>query len=81
MVDTGLVKAWRDQYQPKPNKCFSPDNKHSLVMEEIRHPPRLSLKNLTGAFAALAIGYVLCFMVFICENIIHFTVRMSQTAV
>ena len=66
MQETGLVLEWMNVYKQKPKQCF--DREKQRRQEEIRNPPRLTLKNMTGTFAILGVGFVISFIVLITEN-------------
>lgn len=70
MRDYGLIEFWTQWYQPDVRQCLVKADK---ILSRQQHssddPPRLSLKNLTGAFAILIGGTILSLLVFIVENI------------
>ena len=77
LSQSGLSDYWEILFRPMPRQCQgkirsgykSPDNK--------KHPP-LSLKNLTGAFAVLLIGFSLSFLAFLVEQIISMSGRRRR---
>jgi ionotropic glutamate receptor len=60
----GFIDFWIQSYQATPHRCLS-----QSVRKKKWETPRLSLKNLTGAFAVLVIGYSVSFLVFIFERL------------
>ena len=74
LSQSGLSDYWEVLFRPMPRQCQgkirsgykSPDNK--------KHPP-LSLKNLTGAFIVLSIGFSLSILAFLVEQIISMSKR------
>jgi hypothetical protein len=46
--------------------------------EDKNRPPALTLKNLTGAFIVLLLGFSLSFLAFLSEQIISFPIRRSR---
>nr|CAH0101150.1 unnamed protein product [Daphnia galeata] len=64
MNQFGFIDFWIQSYQATPHRCLSPS-----VRKKKWETPRLSLKNLTGAFAVLVIGYSVSFLVFIFERL------------
>ena len=77
MNERGLMEYWGQMYRRIPLQCLvntkgmrqkkAPNNKSS----------RLSLKNLTGAFVVLLVGYPLALLAFFFERIVH-TLPISQ---
>lgn len=57
----GLIEHWIKFHQAMPHKCLAEAAQKQAAQ------PRLSLKNLTGAFIILLAGYVLSITVFIVE--------------
>ena len=51
MIETGLIKKWTDQYQPKPIQCLMSNDEK--INNHSGKPSRLSLQNLSGAFLIL----------------------------
>ena len=66
----GLIDIWTQWYQPDVRQCLDEADKITKTAAQ-KEPPRLSLKNLTGAFVVLLIGYVVSFLVFLVENIFY----------
>jgi|688.fasta_scaffold418678_1 ionotropic glutamate receptor len=64
----GLIDIWTRWYQPDVRQCLNEADKITKTAPK-REPPRLSRKNLTGAFVVLLIGYLVSFLVFLVENI------------
>jgi len=77
MHEAGLLSQWLDTYQPKPEKCFEKAKRK----DDPRNPAKISLKNLAIPFGVLLAGYVLAFIVLICEKSIEFTSKTARTAV
>jgi hypothetical protein len=64
MNQFGLIEHWIASYQAMPHQCLA-----QAAKKRRDETPRLSLKNLTGAFAVLVIGYVISFLVFVFERL------------
>ena len=64
----GLIDIWTQWYQPDVQQCLAEADKITKSAPK-KEPPRLSLKNLTGAFVVLLIGYLVSFLSFLAENI------------
>ncbi len=64
MNQFGLIEHWIASYQAMPHQCLA-----QAAKKQRFETPRLSLKNLTGAFAVLVIGYVVSFLVFVIERL------------
>jgi hypothetical protein len=70
MVAKGFLDIWTQWYQPDVRKCLDKADKTMRLKPSTRKdPPRLSLKNLTGAFVVLLVGYLFSFASFITEKI------------
>jgi hypothetical protein len=62
----GLISLWMKQFEPNTKPCYSEHIKDSRDRKtETRQ--RLSLTNLMGAFAVLAVGYLLSLLIFLAE--------------
>lgn len=61
----GLIDYWNDLNFANPYQCL--DKK---VTKKSSSHPRLSLKNLTGAFVVLLAGYATSLIVFIIEHLV-----------
>ena len=61
----GLIQHWEKNFAPQPNECAT---KYS----EIPNKPRISLKNLSGAFLLLIVGLSIATLVFIIETIVYY---------
>ena len=64
MMEAGLLDFWYGQGLPDVHQCS--DNNH---FNDRRNISALNLKNLTGAFSILVVGYILSIVVFIFENV------------
>lgn len=71
MRGTGLMDIWTQWYQPDIRQCLAEADKITKNVSK-SEPPRLSLKNLTGAFVVLLIGYLVSFVAFLAENIMSY---------
>ncbi|XP_046449165.1 ionotropic receptor 93a-like [Daphnia pulex] len=73
LQEMGLIKYWDLWFRPMPRQCMetiksgytTPTNKHT----------HLSLKNLTGAFIVLLVGFFLSLLAFLCEQIVSIPER------
>ena len=67
LQENGLFNYWDLWFRPMPRKCLpniEGTTKNGPVHGKLR---RLSLKNLTGAFAVLTIGMLISFSAFLVE--------------
>jgi ionotropic glutamate receptor len=71
MRAAGLMDIWTQWYQPDIQKCLTEKDKITKKVSR-KESPRLSLKNLTGAFVVLLIGYLVSFVAFLAENIMSY---------
>ncbi|XP_046444579.1 uncharacterized protein LOC124194436 [Daphnia pulex] len=70
LFELGLISLWQNWYEPNSKPCYD-DRKNSGENKNKEKPlVRLSLTNLTGAFAVLAFGCALSFLTFLGEIII-----------
>jgi hypothetical protein len=83
LMQTGIIDYWDLWFRPMPLQCldniksvYKPQNSKTLKMKN--RPPALTLKNLTGAFIVLALGFSLSFLAFLCEQIISILTRRSR---
>jgi len=63
----GLINYWDLWFRPMPRQCME-NIKSGYTTPTNKHPP-LSLKNLTGAFIVLLVGFSLSLLAFLCEKI------------
>ena len=76
MRETGLVDLWERWFEPDTRPCqnggqYSSNSKNKKMKKKEKKPlARLTLTNLTGAFAFLTFGYAVSLFVFIWERII-----------
>ena len=70
IMDYGLLEFWTLQYQSDVRKCLDKSEKLMQVKPSSDGPPRLSLRNLTGAFVILLFGYMVALFVFVAEKLI-----------
>lgn len=77
MRNFGLLDLWSKWYQPNPQQFLdTADKMMRQKPSSEKGPPRLSLKNLTGAFVVLLIGCrLVSFIVFLAENILSLCFR------
>ena len=61
----GLIQHWEKQFLPQPNEC-------ATKYLEKPEKPRISLKNLSGAFLLLLVGISVAILVFIIEKIVYY---------
>jgi ionotropic glutamate receptor len=76
LLQSGLMDHWDLWFYPIPRQCMAntrignkPDSKHSAI----------SLKNLTGPFVILSIGFSLSFLAFLCELIIFRLCQLQKS--
>lgn len=82
-MQTGIIDHWDLWFRPMPLQCQgnikSVDKpKSSKTLKMKNRPPALSLKNLTGAFIVLLIGFSLSFLAFLCEQIVSIPNRHNR---
>lgn len=65
MSQFGLIQHWENQFLPQPGECFT-------NYQDIPKQPRISLKNLSGAFLILLVGLTTAFIAFIIEQIVYY---------
>ncbi len=66
-----LISYWTKQFEPNARPCFNNGNQNNKNDKGKKKPLiRLSLVNLTGAFALLAFGWLLSLFVFLIEKVI-----------
>jgi hypothetical protein len=68
LQQTGILDHWDSWFRPLPPQCNANNRKQSKKTGTVRNAA-LSLKNLTGAFVVLLIGFSLSFLVFLVERI------------
>nr|CAH0101813.1 unnamed protein product [Daphnia galeata] len=71
---SGLLDYWEILFRPMPRQCQGKIQRGYKSPENNQHPP-LSLKNLTGAFIILSIGFSLSILAFLVEQIISMSKR------
>lgn len=74
--DFGLLDFWAKRFQPDLRQCFDEADKIMQPKKSTGRKDslsRLSIKNLTGAFVVLAVGYLFSFLVFLAEKIVSFS--------
>jgi hypothetical protein len=70
ILDYGLLDIWAQRYQTDVRKCQDKAEKMMHLKPSLDSPPSLSLKNLTGAFTILIVGYLVALFIFIGEKLI-----------
>jgi ionotropic glutamate receptor len=68
LQQTGIVDHWDSWFRPMPRQCKA-NVKKGYKKPKTKHLP-ISLKNLTGAFVILLIGFSVSFLAFLVEQII-----------
>ena len=66
----GLISYWTKQFEPNARPCFNGNQNKKNDKGKKKPLIRLSLVNLTGAFALLAFGWLLSLFVFLIEKVI-----------
>lgn len=61
----GLIEYWMKFHVASPRQCLDTITRHNKQSAN----PRLSLKNLTGAFVILGFGCMISFLVFVIERL------------
>jgi hypothetical protein len=70
LFELGLLSLWQNWYEPNSKPCYDDRKNGGENKNKEKSLVRLSLTNLTGAFAALAIGCALSILTFLGELII-----------
>ena len=65
MREFGLIEHWEKKFTPQPDECFD-------KYKEIPDKPRISLKNLSGAFVVLVVGFAIALLVILIEKIVYY---------
>ncbi|EFX82331.1 hypothetical protein DAPPUDRAFT_101737 [Daphnia pulex] len=73
LQEIGLVNYWDLWFRPMPRQCME-TIKSGYTTPTNKHTP-LSLKNLTGAFIVLLVGFTLSLLAFLCEQIVSIPER------
>ena len=76
LQQTGIIDHWDSWFRPLPPQCKANIRKQSKKTGT-KHVA-LSLKNLTGAFVVLLIGFSLSFLVFLVERITSMVERINK---
>ena len=77
MNERGLMEYWGQMYRRIPLQCLA-NTKGMRQKKAPNNKSRLSLKNLTGAFVVLLVGYALALLAFFFERIVHATANKSK---
>ncbi|KAI9554750.1 hypothetical protein GHT06_020026 [Daphnia sinensis] len=70
LLENGLISQWKKQFEADPRPCFDEDQLYRNAKNKEKPLARLSLANLTGAFAALAIGVFISVLAFLFELLV-----------
>jgi hypothetical protein len=65
MKQFGLIQHWGKQFIPQPDECLN-------NYQDKPDKPRISLKNLSGAFLVLLVGSTASLFAFIIEKIVYY---------
>lgn len=65
MAQFGFIQHWEKTFLSQPDECLTNYN-------DIPDKPRISLKNLSGAFLILLVGLPLALLAFIVEKIVYY---------
>lgn len=68
MRGNGLIDIWTKWYLPDVRQCLEKSDKFVRQKSSKAGSPRLSLKNLTGSFVVLLVGYLVSLCAFIVEK-------------
>ncbi|XP_032784686.2 ionotropic receptor 93a isoform X1 [Daphnia magna] len=68
--ELGLILSWERRFKPDTRPCLSQNGDYKIVKNTNIRPVRLTLSNLTGAFAVLAIGCLISLLAFLTEKIV-----------
>ncbi|EFX87004.1 hypothetical protein DAPPUDRAFT_235850 [Daphnia pulex] len=76
IIEAGLIDYWDVMLRPIPLQCLKNIGKDSNMLKlKSKKPPALTLKNLTGAFIILLLGFSLSLLAFLCEKIVSMPSR------
>ena len=78
MYERGLMDYWGQMYRRIPPQCLANTKGARQKKEPDNNKSRLSLKNLTGAFIVLLVGYALALLAYIFERIAHEMANKSK---
>ncbi|KAI9554684.1 hypothetical protein GHT06_019960 [Daphnia sinensis] len=65
--EVGLILSWEKGFKPDTRPCQN--GRYKTIKNTNVHPVRLTLSNLTGAFAVLAVGCLVSLLAFLTEKI------------
>lgn len=68
--EIGLISLWQNWYEPDPKPCYDEKKNGGESKNKKKPLVQLSLTNLMGAFAVLAIRCAFSFLIFLTEIII-----------
>ena len=72
--ENGLLQHWQNKYNPKLDKCMD-----AAPKKDKNHP--ISLKNLTGAFVVLLVGYFISLISFLVETSLCWRILKTLSSV
>lgn len=79
MLDFGLLNMWTKLYEPDVRQCLDKADKiMHLKPSRNNNPSQLLLKDLTGAFVVLLVGFFVAFIVFAAEKINFFFCEIAR---
>lgn len=76
LLEGGFIDYWDLWFRPMPRRCLKniKTGRNNVSPRNDKHVP-LSLKNLTGAFVVLVVGYSLSLFVFIFNDHVRFHLK------
>ena len=77
LEERGFMIYWDQLYYRVPSKCLA-NTKKEKQKKAPDNKSRLSLKNLTGAFIVLLVGYALAILSFIFERIAYIVAKSAE---
>ena len=72
LYEIGLISLWKNWFEPNTRPCLNDQGNTGNVRNEKKKLAPLSLANLTGAFAVLAIGCLVSLVAFLVEMIVFY---------
>ncbi|XP_032786279.2 ionotropic receptor 93a isoform X2 [Daphnia magna] len=79
--ETGLISQWEKQFEANSRPCYDEDQNYRNDKNKKKPLARLSLANLTGAFAALGTGVLVSFLAFLIELLVARVTKKTFAAI
>ncbi|KZR99564.1 Uncharacterized protein APZ42_004514 [Daphnia magna] len=79
--EIGLISQWEKQFEANSRPCYDEDQNYRNDKNKKKPLARLSLANLTGAFAALGTGVLVSFLAFLIELLVARVTKKTFAAI